>query len=135
MQYKLHCLGFPVECHSDLIGDNLFVVVNTTLPSSKIKKKHPSCSIMCVREAVAAVFVWFGHIQSELNIADIATTPLGPHPFHRVTHPDIFRHLATLTKITSLLTMLISFHTCSLPALYSSSFEEIHSSTNPIIEP
>jgi len=81
MCYKLRCLGLPVEHRSDLIGDNLSVVVNTTLPSSKIKKKYLACSIMRVREAVAAGFVWFGHICSELNIADIATKPLGPHAF------------------------------------------------------
>ena len=32
MRYKLRCLGLPVERCSELIGDNLSVVVNTTLP-------------------------------------------------------------------------------------------------------
>ena len=52
-RYKLQCLGLAVERYSELYGDNLSVVVNTTLPSSKIKKKYLSCSIMRVREAVA----------------------------------------------------------------------------------
>ena len=95
MRYKLRCLGLPVERCSELIGDNMSVAVNTTLPSSKIKKKHLACSIMRVREAIAAGFVRFGHIRSELNIADIATKPLGPHAFHRIAHPFLFRHLAT----------------------------------------
>ena len=48
---------------------------------------------MRVQEAVAAGFVRFGHIRSELNIADIATKPLGPLAFHRIAHPYLFRHL------------------------------------------
>ena len=35
MRYKLRCLGLNVERRSVLLGDNLSVVVNTTLPSSK----------------------------------------------------------------------------------------------------
>ena len=50
---------------------------------------------MRVREAIAAGFVRFCHIRSELNIADIATKPLGPHAFHIIAHPYLFRHLAT----------------------------------------
>ena len=84
MRYKLRCLGLPVERCSESIGDNLSVVVNTTLPSSKIKKKHLACSIMRVREAIAAGFVRFGHIRSELNIASIATKPLGPMKMYLV---------------------------------------------------
>ena len=96
-RYKLRCLGLPVERKSKLLGNNLSVVINTTLPSSQIKKKHLSCSIMRVPEAVAAGFVRFGHIRSELNIADIATKPLGPLAFHRIAHPYLFRHLLAHT--------------------------------------
>jgi hypothetical protein len=95
MRYKLRCLGIKVEKRSELLGDNLSVVVNTTLPSSKIKKKHLSCQIMRVREAIAAGFVRFGHVRSEQNIADIMTKPLGPCIFHRLAHPYLFRHLNT----------------------------------------
>ena len=95
MRYKLRCLGIPVEKRSELLGDNLSVVVNTTLPSSQIKKKHLSCQIMRVREAIAAGFVRFGHVRSEQNISDIFTKPLGPCVFHRLAHPYLFRHLAT----------------------------------------
>ena len=46
IRYKLRCLGIPVEQCSELLGDNLSVVINTTLPSSKIKNKHLSCQIV-----------------------------------------------------------------------------------------
>jgi hypothetical protein len=91
MRYKLRCLVINVEKRSELLGDNLSVVVNTTLPSSKIKKKHLSCQIMRVREAIAAGFVRFGHVLSEQNIADIMTKPLGPCIFHRLAHPYEYR--------------------------------------------
>jgi hypothetical protein len=61
MRYKLQCLGIKVEKRGELLGDNLSVVVNTTLPSLNIKKKHLSCRII-----------------REINIADIMTKPLGP---------------------------------------------------------
>ena len=71
IRYKLRCLGIPVERCNELLGDNLSVVINTTLRSSKIRKKHLSCQIMHVCEAVAASIVRFGHIHSKLNVADI----------------------------------------------------------------
>ena len=71
MRYKLRCIGLQVEHTSEVYGDNLSVVVNTTLPSSKIKKKHLSCQIMRVCEAIVAGFVRFGFICSEFNILDI----------------------------------------------------------------
>ena len=133
MRYKLRCLGLPVEHRSDLIGDNLSVVVNTTLPSSKIKKKHLACSIMRVREAIAAGFVRFGHIRSELNIADIATKPLGPHAFHRIAHPYLFRHLATHKDQQGNTDIL------QRPAPYRHYTQprprKPHSKSNPMIEP
>jgi hypothetical protein len=50
---------------------------------------------MRVQEAIAAGFVRFGHVQSEQNIADIMTKPLGPCIFHQLAHPYLFRHLST----------------------------------------
>lgn len=69
MRYKLRCLRIPVEQCSKLLGDNLSCVINTTLPSSKIQKKHLSCQIMRVCEVVAAEFVHFGYGCSKLNVA------------------------------------------------------------------
>lgn len=130
-RYKLRCLGLPVETRSELYGDNLSVVVNTTLPSSKIKKKHLSCSIMRVREAVAAGYIRFGHIRSETNIADIATKPLGPNAFHRLAHPYLFRHLATHTSTEVMLQPTPYRHyTQPIPRSLRP-----HSSTNPTLSP
>ena len=40
VRYKLRMLGIPLEDTSLLIGDNMSVILNTTLPSSMLKKKH-----------------------------------------------------------------------------------------------
>ena len=57
MRYKLRMLGIPIEKHSMLLGDNKLVVVNTTLPSSMLKKKYQACNYHQVREAIAAGFI------------------------------------------------------------------------------
>ena len=91
MRYKLRMLGVKLEPQTLLIGDNMSVVLNTTIPSSSLKKKHLSCSYHRVREAIAGDFVHFGHIGSEVNLADVNTKPLGTSPFHTLIDPYLFR--------------------------------------------
>jgi hypothetical protein len=91
MRYKLRMLGVKLEKETMLVGDNMSVVLNTTIPSSSLKKKHLACSYHRVREAIAGGFVLFGHIPSEENLADIGTKPLGTQVFHRLIDPYLFR--------------------------------------------
>ena len=96
--YKLHCLSFFVEITSELIDDNLSVVVNTMIPSSNIKKKHLSCQIMRVWEAIAAGFVQLRQISSILNVSNILTKLLPPLPFHHLEHQFLFWHTSSNTN-------------------------------------
>ena len=41
---KMQMLGLDLEEKAWLVGDNMSVVVNTTVPSSNLKKKHLSCN-------------------------------------------------------------------------------------------
>jgi hypothetical protein len=91
MRYKLRMLGVKLERETMLVGDNMSVVLNTTIPSSSLKKKHLACSYHRVREAIAGGFVLFGHINSERNLADIGTKPLMNIVFHRLIDPYLFR--------------------------------------------
>ena len=91
MRYKLRMLGVNLEKQTMLVGDNMSVVLNTTIPSSSLKKKHLACSYHRVREAIAGGFVLFGHIPSEKNLADIGTKPLSNMAYHRVIDPYLFR--------------------------------------------
>ncbi len=92
MRHKLCLLGVRLEDQTVMLGDNMSVVLNTTIPSSNLKKKHLACSYHRIREAIAGKFVKFGHVRSEHNLADINTKPLGTVAFHRLIDPYLFRN-------------------------------------------
>ena len=56
-RYKLRMMGIPLKGPSQVLCDNKGVVLNTTLPSSTLKKKHNAIAYHRVREAVAAQIV------------------------------------------------------------------------------
>src|SRR5688500_10049992 len=96
VRYKLRMLGVPLEETSLLVGDNMSVVINTTLPSSMLKKKHNAIAYHRVREAIAAKIINFAHIGSQVNVADILTKPLTSEIFHRLLENYMFRKVATM---------------------------------------
>jgi hypothetical protein len=48
-----------------MLGDNMSVVLNTTVPSSFLKKKHNAIAYHRVREAIAARIMRFAYIKSK----------------------------------------------------------------------
>ena len=84
-------LGVNIDGPAMMIGDNMSVVLNTTTPSSALKKKCNAIAYHRVREAIAARIVRFGHIKSSLNFADVCTKPLASRDFHRLVQPILFR--------------------------------------------
>ena len=90
-RYNLRMLGAVLEDESYMLGDNMSVVLNTTIPSSILKKKNQSCNWHKVREAIAGGFIIYGHIKSEDNVADICTKPLGGPALRRITSQYLFR--------------------------------------------
>ena len=97
MRYCLRMLGVQLEESSTMVGDNMAVILNTTIPSSAIKKKHQACNYHKIRESIAAGFVIYGHIPSEDNVADIMTKPLGKLLFEKATSQYLFRKVSTPT--------------------------------------
>ena len=91
MRYCLRMLGVQLEESSMMVGDNMAVILNTTIPSSAIKKKHHACNYHKIRECLAAGFIEYGHISSEDNVADIMTKPLGKVLYERITSQYLFR--------------------------------------------
>ena len=73
IKYTLRMLGVPINGPALLLGENNSVVLNTTFPSSQLKKKHNAICYHRVRKACAAGILRFSHISSEENIADILT--------------------------------------------------------------
>ena len=92
LRYQLRMLGIPIDGPAMMFGDNQSVVLNTTVPSSVLKKKHHACAYHRVREAIAAKIIKFQHIKSTENFADLLTKPLGGPEFHALVKPYLFRN-------------------------------------------
>jgi hypothetical protein len=72
-RYKLYMMGIIIDGPSQVVCDNKSVVLNMTLPSSTLKKKHNAIAYHRVRETVAANIIQVHHIDGKNNIADILT--------------------------------------------------------------
>ena len=101
MRYKLRMLGVLIEDSSVMVGDNMSVVINTTLPSSALKKKHQACNYHRVRECIASGIILFGYIHTTVNLADIMTKPLGAKAFQDLLKPYLFRRPRYIDEIKS----------------------------------
>eukprot|EP00979_Chaetoceros_neogracilis_P009185 scaffold2090_cov151-Chaetoceros_neogracile.AAC.2 len=78
-RYVLRMLGVPIVGPTRLLGDNMSVIQNCSLPASQLKKKHNAIAYHRIRESVAAEIVALGHVSSERNYSDIGTKALnGP---------------------------------------------------------
>jgi hypothetical protein len=81
----LRSLGADSEGPALMLGDNMSVVLNTSVPSntsSVLKKKHNAIAYHCVQEAIAAKVLRFKYLRSEENASDILTKPLCNEKFH-----------------------------------------------------
>ena len=90
-RYSLRMLGVPLDGPALLLGDNLSVILNTTVPSSMLKKKHQACNYHRVREAVAAKIMAFCHIDSKDNLSDLLTKPLSAAQHMALARKLVFR--------------------------------------------
>ena len=91
MRYILRMLGVPLDGPALLLGDNSSVVLNTSVPSSILKKKHHACAYHQVREAIAGGIMNFVHIPGTTNYANVLSKPLSNDAFHKLIKPLLFR--------------------------------------------
>ena len=91
LRYMLRMLGMPLDGPVMILSDNMPVVLNTTVPSSVIKKKHLGISCCRVKEAFAAKILRFAHVGSEENLANILTKPFANPSFCALVKPILFR--------------------------------------------
>jgi hypothetical protein len=73
LRYKLHMLGVPIDRPANVFCDNKLVVINSTIPTLTLKKKHNSIAYHRVREAVAAGVLRIAKVHSSENLADLLT--------------------------------------------------------------
>jgi hypothetical protein len=76
IRYMLRSLGVALDGPALILGDNMSVVLNTTVPSIVLKKKHNAIAYHRVREAIAARIMRFAYIKSEENVSDVLTKAL-----------------------------------------------------------
>ena len=91
IRYALRMLGIPVDGPALMLGDNLSEVVNTTIPSSMLRKKHNAIAYHRVREAIAANILKFVHVDTKDNLADIMTKPLRSEQHYSLAKQMLFR--------------------------------------------
>ena len=72
------------------------VILNTTIPSSMLKKKHNAIAYHRVRETIAAKTINFAHLPSTANVADVLTKPLNSEIFHGLMKAYLFRKPKTV---------------------------------------
>ena len=66
------------------------VVLNTTVPSSQLKKKHNSIAFHRIHEAITSKVLRYAHIPSMENIADCLTKPLQNDTFLHLMKQVLF---------------------------------------------
>jgi hypothetical protein len=67
------------------------VVLNNTVPSSVLKKKHNAIAYHRIREATAARIMRLAYIKSEENVSDVLTNPLSNEKFDYLMKRWLFR--------------------------------------------
>jgi hypothetical protein len=67
------------------------VVLNTTIPSSILKKKHNTIVYHRLREAIAARIMRISYIKSEETVNDVLTKTLSNEKFHYLMKRRLFR--------------------------------------------
>jgi hypothetical protein len=77
LQLTLQYLGVPVSDKSYMFGDNKSVVTSSTIPHSKLNKRHNALLYHRVREAIAAKIIDFLHINGKTNPANVLSKHCG----------------------------------------------------------
>ena len=88
--YVLRMLGVPLDGPALMLGDNMSVIVNTSIPSSQLKKKHNATAYHHVCESIAAKILHFAHIPLTANSTDCLTKPLSNDAFLSLVKPLLF---------------------------------------------
>jgi hypothetical protein len=88
LRTELRLLGIPISGAANLFCYNQSVVINTTIPSSMLKKKHNAISYHKVRETIAAGTLRVAKEPTATNLADILTKPLAGRRFK-----DLIKHI------------------------------------------
>ena len=74
LKYKLWMFGIKImEDETKIFGDNNAVIIITSVPESKLKKKHHLINYDYVRESIAAGIILIFKVDMGSNLADLFT--------------------------------------------------------------
>jgi len=90
IRYSLRMLGVRLVGPTWMFGDNLSVVNSSTIPSGKLQKRQNILNFHRVREAQAAGFLNFVHIDGKENPADVATKFTSVSDWYHLMRPMIY---------------------------------------------
>jgi hypothetical protein len=76
VRFMLRSLGVDLDRPILMLGDNISVVLNTSVPSRVLKKKHNAIAYQLVRDTIVAKIMRFIFIKSEGNANYILTKTL-----------------------------------------------------------
>ena len=94
LRYTLRLVSIPLDKPALMLRDNMSVVsvvLNATVLSSVLRKKHLDIGCHRVREAVAANVLRFAHVRSEDKLSDVLTKALPNLAFHTLLKPIPFK--------------------------------------------
>ena len=78
LRYKLKCFGVPMDSPAEVFCDNKSVVMNSSVPTSVLNKRHTAICYHKVREAQASEIIRTGWIPGDMNLADLFTKTTMP---------------------------------------------------------
>ena len=76
LRYKLRMMGIHIDGPAYILGDNKSVLVNSSVPTSVLKKKSNSIAFHFVREGSASDEWRVAYVNTHDNVADILTKPM-----------------------------------------------------------
>ena len=90
IRLTLRYLGVPISEKSYMFGDNQSVVTSSTVPDSRLQKRHVALSYHRVREAMASGFLEYFFIEGKYNPADILSKHWGYQQVWQLLQPIMF---------------------------------------------
>jgi len=90
LRLTLRYLGVPIRSKSYMFGDNKSVVDSSTIPHSKLQKRHVALSFHRVRAAISAKILEFHFIDGSDNPADICSKHWGYQQIWKLLKPLLF---------------------------------------------
>ena len=90
LRNTLRYLGVPIYGSSMMFGDNMSVVDSSSMPHSKLHKRHHALSFHKVREVIASKVCKYHHCRSEDNPADVLSKHWDLQSVWRTLQPLLF---------------------------------------------